>query len=353
MSVLTQRQGRAADLKPLRGAADVMLAAQRADGAIPWFEHGPWDPWNHAECLMALALMGEDEAVERGFEHLAESQHPDGSWLGEYGNALPMADRMRLAREPAPAFKDTNFAAYPATALWHAVRLAGDTSAARRYWPMVRAAVDFVLGLQHPQGDVSWSAESHRTEVDDALMAANSSIYKSLDCALKLAELVGDPQPGWESAQRRLRRAILCDPERFGRAREGGSAFAMDWYYPMLGGVFSPAAGLARLETRWRVFVRPGLGCRCVDDQPWVTVAESCELAMALKALGSRRAAAAVLDWQLPHRGADGAFWMGYQYDEEIFWPEERPTWTQAAAILAHDAIFEITPAWDVLASSD
>lgn len=352
MTLFVQRQSQATTLKPLRGAAEVMLSAQRADGAIPWFDNGPWDPWNHAECLMALAAFGEDEAVERGFEHLARTQLPDGSWLGDYGNALPMADRLRLSREPAPAFKDTNFAAYPATALWHGVRVNGDLSAARRYWPMVRAALDFVLELQHPQGDVSWSAEGHATSVDDALMAGNSSIYKSLDCALKLAELVGDPQPQWELAQRRLRRAILCDPERFGRARTGGSAFAMDWYYPMLGGVFSTAAGLARLETRWRVFVKPGLGCRCVDDQPWVTVAESCELAMALKALGSHRAAAAVLDWQFAHRSADGAFWMGYQFDEQIFWPEERPTWTQAAAILAYDAINEVTPGFDVMTTS-
>jgi len=353
VTILTRRQDRAATLKPLRGAGDVMLAAQRADGAIPWFEDGPWDPWNHAECLMALAALGEDEAVDLGFEHLCAAQLADGSWLGEYGNALPMADRLRLSREPAPAFRDSNFTAYPATALWHRTRMDGDASAARRYWPMVRAAVDFVLSLQHPQGDVSWSAEGHGTSVDDALMAGNSSIYKSLYCALKLADLVGDPQPGWALAQRRLRRAILCDPERFGRARSIGSAFAMDWYYPMLGGVFSPAAGLARLETRWKVFVKPGLGCRCVDDQPWVTVAESCELAIALKALGSHRAAAALLDWQFAHRGADGAFWMGYQFEEQIFWPEERPTWTQAAAILAHDAINEITRAFDVLTASD
>ncbi|MFN3523132.1 MAG: hypothetical protein ACK4YQ_12865 [Phenylobacterium sp.] len=353
MSFVLQRHGRSATLKSLRGAAEVMLCAQTPGGAIPWFEGGPWDPWNHAECLMALAAMGEDEAVERGFNHLSEAQLPDGSWLGEYGNALPMADRLRLSREPAPAFRDTNFAAYPATALWHHVRLTGDASVARRHWPMVRAAIDFVLGLQHPAGDVSWSAEGHGTGVDDALLAGNSSIYKSLDCALKLADLVGDPQPGWEAAQRRLRRAILCEPERFGRARSGGSAFAMDWYYPMLGGVFSPAAGLARLETRWRVFVKPGLGCRCVDDQPWVTVAESCELAMALSALGSHRAAATMLDWQFAHRGADGAFWMGYQFEEQIFWPEERPTWTQAAAILAFDAVNQVTPAFDVLTTSD
>ena len=32
----------------------------------------------------------------------------------------------------------------------------------------------------------------------------------------------------------------------------------------------------------------PGLGIRCVDTNPWVTGAETCELVMALDALGDR-----------------------------------------------------------------
>nr|QQZ49016.1 hypothetical protein JKL49_17515 [Phenylobacterium glaciei] len=69
-----------------------------------------------------------------------------------------------------------------------------------------------------------------------------------------------------------------------------------------------------------------------------MTVAESCELAMALLGLGAQAAAGALLDSQLNHRDGDGAFWMGWQFEEAIVWPRERPTWTQAAAILAFDA---------------
>ena len=47
--------------------------------------------------------------------------------------------------------------------------------------------------------------------------------------------------------------------------------------------------GQARIDARWDEFVVPGLGIRCVDHRPWVTGAETCELVMALDAIG---------DWQ-------------------------------------------------------
>ena len=108
-------------------------------------------------------------------------------------------------------------------------------------------------------------------------------------------------------------------------------------------------AGLARLETKVAPFVRPGLGCLCVIDQPWVTTAESCELAMAMLRLGRRASAATLLDWQNAQRDADGAYWMGWQFEEAIFWPQEKPSWTQAAVILAADAVHAVTSASGVL----
>ena len=348
MSLAYARDDGASALAALRGAADWMLACQTADGAIPWFPDGPWDAWNHAECVMALAVMGEAEAAAKGLDYLAETQGADGAWLGEYGNALPMADRLTLARTRAPAFKDSNFIAYPAVAVWRQYRLDGDLKAARRHWPMVRAAIDFVLSLQHPEGDISWSAEAHRTDVDDCVLAGAASIFKSLSCAILLAEAVGDPRHDWLLAQARLRRAILCQPDRFDRGQDR-STFAMDWYYPILCGVMPKLAALARLETRAHRFIVPGLGCRCVSDQPWATVAESCELAMTAIGLGARDRAQVLLKWQDRCRDEAGVFWMGWQFEEHIIWPAEKPTWTQAAAILATDALHRATPGWDVL----
>lgn len=333
----------------LGGARDAILALQRPDGAIPWIDRGPWDPWNHSECVMALGVMERFEAAEKGFAYLEASQKPDGSWLGEYGNALPMEDDVRMARQPAPAFHDSNFSAYPAVAVWHALRLTGDVAMAKRRWPMIDRAITFVLGLQNPAGDITWSTEGRGTDKDDSLMAGNGAIYLSLGAALKLADVLGEPREHWRVARAKLRDAIMHHPERFDRAGQDHARFAMDWYYPILGGALPPAMAKARLEQQWSRFVEPGLGCRCVRDEPWVTIAETAELCMALKRMGRAREAADILGWQDQFRDRDGAYWMGWQFREKIFWPQEKPSWTQAAVILAHDAIYGETAAHDVI----
>ena len=336
-------------LSPFQGACVRMLQVQRADGAIPWFEHGPWDPWNHAECVMALGVMGEHQAAVRALDHLAGTQDADGAWFGEYGNALPMDGRLKLARQPAPAFRDSNFCAYPAVALWHLHRLGAERSLVERYWPMVRRAIGFVLGLQHAAGDISWSLEALGGDGDDAVLAGCASIFKSLACALSVADLVGDPQPGWRAARARLGQAILQRPDRFDRAGADRSGFAMDWYYPVLTGALPPVRAAERLRVGAAMFIEPGRGCRCVAAEPWATVAESCELALALIRLGDTRRAARLLDWQAGCRDGEGAYWMGWQFEEDIAWPQEQPSWTQAAVILAADALHRVSGASAVL----
>ena len=85
-------------------------------------------------------------------------------------------------------------------------------------------------------------------------------------------------------------------PDRFADK----STYSMDWYYPVLGGAVRGDAARELLARRWDDFVVPGLGIHCVDTNPWVTGAETCELAMALDVLGdsdsSKRALALLAD---------------------------------------------------------
>ena len=336
--------GPPAHLDALSGAARRILDVQETDGRIAWFENGPWDPWNHVECAMALNAMGEEDAAARAFDSLASCQLEDGSWLGEYGNALPMADRDHLSRAKAPAFRDSNFAAYVAAGIWHDALMHGDRDRTTGWWAMVRAALDFVVSLQAPGGEISWCAEAAGTSADDALLAGNASIARSLDCAIALAGWLGEDAGEWPAAHARLVRAICDAPERFDRSGKG-ARYAMDWYYPVLSGVLDLPTARARITGGWSRFVERGLGCRCVADEPWVTVAESAELVMALAHIGEARRARQLFEAQLQHVDRDGAFWMGWQFEEEIFWPLEKPSWTQAAMILAADALHGHTPA--------
>ncbi|RYD95255.1 MAG: hypothetical protein EOP61_20130 [Sphingomonadales bacterium] len=326
-----------------------ILEVQQANGLIPWFEDGPWDSWNHAECVMALAVAGEYRAARAGLDALVSAQGSDGAFLCEYGNALPMADHVSIARVAGPKVKDTNFTAYVATAVEHYRRLKG-AKAAGEYWPMVRAAIDHVLDHQHEAGDVSWCAEVHGTSLDDALIAGNASIFGSLDHAILLGGALRDPQPRWQDAHRRLGEVLQQAPKRFDRSGKARGAFAMDWYYPALTGVLTGDEAVARLRRDWPRFVEPGLGCRCVVDEPWVTVAETCELVIAALRCGMGKQAEELIDRIEQRRDARGAFWMGWQFVEAIHWPAERPSWTQAAYVLAIDAFERLTPASTIFA---
>jgi hypothetical protein len=197
--------------------------------------------------------------------------------------------------------------------------------------------------MQLPFGGISWSQEWHHDEPAtinrEALLAASSSIHHALRAGLSLAELLDDPQPDWELTAGRLGHALRGHRDRF----LDKSTFSMDWYYPVLGGAVRGESGRALLASRWSDFVVPGLGVRCVDTNPWVTGAETFELALALDALGDRDRAREMFAAAQHLRQPDGGYFTGYVYADSVTWPAEHTTFTTAAALLAHDALAEVT----------
>jgi hypothetical protein len=119
----------------------------------------------------------------------------------------------------------------------------------------------------------------------------------------------------------------------------------MDWYYPVLGGVLRGHAAEARLASRWDKFIAPGRGVRCVADQPWITAAETCELVMALDAIGLHDRAHDLFCWVQFLRHDDGSYWTGMNFDggcydrQGEYYTAEQPTWNSAAVVLAANAL--------------
>ncbi len=338
-----------------QGAAARILELQRNDGAIPWMEDGALDPWNHTEAAMGLSVTGYFEQAEKAYAFLQDTQLQNGAWWGDYGNAVPMEDYTHLARTPPPQARDSNFTAYIATGVWHHFLVTHDKRFLTQAWPMVHRAMAFVVSMQRQDGDISWCLDMQGQPADDALIAGCCSIYKSLGCAIAIAETLGDSEQTrvtWRQAQQKLGHALLHMPHRFDRQGQTGKRFSMDWYYPVLTGLMRGRAGWTHIKERWDEFVVEGKGCRCVNDQPWVTVAESCELVIALLNVGERTRAQELFDWQKQWCDEKGDFWMGYQFEEGILWPEEKPAWTSAAIILAADAFVEDSPTQRLFAST-
>lgn len=124
----------------------------------------------------------------------------------------------------------------------------------------------------------------------------------------------------------------------------------MDWYYPILGGAVRGDDARGRLDERWSEFVVEGRGIRCVADRPWVTVAETCELAMALALVGRHSEARQLLEWSQFLRRDDGAYWTGATVPDLTVWPREATTWSAGAVLLASAALSEGSPTAELFA---
>jgi hypothetical protein len=309
-----------------------ILAVQRPDGAIPWFRGHHLDPWDHVEAAMALDAAGEHAAAALAYRWLSGQQNEDGSWYASYQDPGPDGG----PTVPRDRDRETNFCAYAAVGVWHHYLATGDDGFLDGMWPVVHAAVEFVLALQQPGGQIGWKREADGTPVGDALLTGCSSMYHALRCALAIAEEREEPQPDWELAAGALRHAIGAHPERF----LDKSRYSMDWYYPVLGGAVAGAEATARLQEGWDRFVVPGLGVRCVLPNPWVTGGESCELALALWVMGESDRALEILQSIQHLRADDGMYWTGYVFEgSRAMWPEERTTWTAGSLLLAVAAL--------------
>jgi hypothetical protein len=66
---------------------------------------------------------------------------------------------------------------------------------------------------------------------------------------------------------------------------------------------------------------------------------------MALLSVGDVTRARTLFEGLWQWRDAEGIFWTGYQFVEEILWPLEQPTWTAGAVLLAADALSKHTAA--------
>jgi len=324
----------------LHPTARYIRSAQLADGAIPWFRGGKLDPWDHTEAAMALSVAGFRDEAALAYQWLAQQQLADGSWYAHYflAGATPDENQQTSLRE-------TNFVAYVATGVWHHFLITRDRSFLADMFPCVRKAIEFVLRHQSPFGEIAWAVDENGNAQNDALVTACSSILRSLDCAQKIAQTLGEEASTWRQAGDQLEIALRERPERFDRTWPSKARFSMDWYYPILAGIYSGDDARRRIEKRWHEFVEPGLGCRCVNDEPWVTVAETSELIIALMACGEHEKALELYDTLHQWRDRDGGYWTGYVFRDRAIWPEEKTTWTAGAVILAADALLGLSPA--------
>jgi len=267
---------------------------------------------------MALDVAGRHDRAAAAYQWLADVQRHDGSWHNYY-----LADRVQDAK------LDTNVCAYVAAGVWHHWLLFQDRGFLEAMWSTVERAMDFVLSLQKPRGEIIWAMHADGTPWSYALLTGSSSIAHSLRCAIATAETLGRERPDWELSAARLAWVIQNEPDAF----EPKERWAMDWYYPVLTGMISGDDGRRRLDDGWDTFIMDGHGTRCVRDRPWITAAETCECVLAHLTVGDDERAALLFEWAQALREDDGSYWTGIVQPEAKHFPGgERSTYTSRAA---------------------
>ena len=325
-----------------KSSVEYILKVQNQDGSIPWEENKKLDPWDHIEAAMGISVAGKKEEAESAFLWLKENQLSDGSWYSEYLMSSPVTKR-----------KETNFSAYIATGLWHYYLIFEDKNFLKFMLPTITKSVNFVTSMQTEQGDIYWASEEDKEILDDSLITGSSSIYKSLECASAIFNLLGESSLQVDISKKNLKNSILNNPERYDRNWESKSRYSMDWYYPILCGIYDDKKSIKDIETKWSKFIVDDMGCKCVEEEPWVTVAESSELVLALVKIGLREEALKIFNSLHQWRDTqDGLYWTGYVYKDKKFWPVEKPTWTAGAVLLAADALYEFTPGSELFLKS-
>lgn len=312
----------------------LILSLQTESGDIPWHENGKTDPWDLVESAMGLNIGGQFDASYRAFEWLAGLQNSDGSWYSAY-----------IKGRPEDRTCETHMAAYFAVGIFHTWLVNKDTGLLKKMWPTMEAAIEYAISLQTNTGAIYW-AKSPQGKVDPmSLLTGASSIFMSLRCALAVAGILGKQRSHWDKAFDALGKSIRDKTHHYNVSK---SRFSMYWFYPVLSGAVTGEKAVLRMDKYWKKYVIEGQGARCVSDQPWVTIAETSELVLALNAMGQREKACIVFSWIQDKLYKDDTYWCGYTYPDMVIWPEEKISWTNAVALMAADALYGLTPAADL-----
>tara|TARA_B100000609_G_scaffold146101_1_gene117719 strand:+ start:908 stop:1954 length:1047 start_codon:yes stop_codon:yes gene_type:complete len=311
---------------------------QLDSGAIPSNADLSHDPWDHIEAIMGLNFLKDKERSDSAFKWLKNNQNKDGSWYAKYSN-----------NDPIELNKPTHFGPYISVAALHYYKIFSDKDKLFELWETIKLAIDFSIDLQNSNGTIPWSVDKNNQIENDFLLTGSSSILKSLECAIAISKILDiDSNEKWTRAYESLAYAIR-NPEGLFDKTTDRSRFSMDSYYPIISGVLLDYEKEKYIKKIFKDFYIEGIGVKCVVDEPWVTVAETSEFIISLVISNELEEAKKILVEVMNISDPNDIPYMGWQYVENIFWPEEKPTWTAAALILAADSIFDFSPGADIL----
>ena len=318
--------------------AKFIKSIQLESGAIPSNDDGSHDPWDHIESIMGLNFANEYESSKLAFNWLIKNQNQDGSWFSQYMDDIPIQKN-----------KPTHFAPYISVAALHFYKIFSDKEYLEHLWPSIESAINFSIKLQIQNGTIPWSLDKNQKIEEDFLLTGSSSILKSIECGIAISKIIKSTKnlEDWNHSYELLSKAIKNPSGKFDLLKDR-KRFSMDWYYPILSGCLNDNQKFFYVDKVFKDFYIKEMGIKCVIEEPWVTVAETCEFIICLMISGRDEDAKKLLKDVINISDINGVPYMGWQYEENIFWPLERPSWTSAALIIAADSVMGLSKGKDL-----
>ena len=290
------------------------------------------------ESILGLNFSKELNSSKLAFKWLIDNQNSDGSWFSKYEDEKPIEKN-----------KPTHFGPYISVAALHFYKIFADKKYLKKLWPTIESAVNFSISYQITNGTIPWSIDSDGLVEEDYLLTGSSSILKSIECAIAIAKILDNKSNinKWIQSYHLLADAIRNPESKFDLLKDRKS-FSMDWYYPIISGCLCESEKLFYIDKIFKDFYVKDIGVKCVVHEPWITVAETSEFIISLVIAERRKDAQKLLIDVLNISDETGIPYMGWQYKENIFWPDEKPSWTSSALIVAADTLFNLSDAADL-----
>ena len=307
----------------LAPAKDWIIKNQNINGAINWDHRGKCDPWDHCECLIALAIYEEWEPFIKGVDWFFNNLNSEGHIPSEFKNDEITKD-----------YYESHHAPYIFLPLYQKFLIDNDIDYLKKYKKQIQTIYETTLAFADSQGFLFW-AKDEKGFSDNSLLTASCSVHISL----KIFEKIGDILELDYSHNEILLNEEKIYSKKFDRDEISRKRFSMDNYYPFL-------CGIGNDEKIGKVlgdFYKEGLGIKCVIEEPWVTFAESSEFIISMVKMKKNEDAKKIFQEIMKFQDNRGIFPTGYQYKLDILWPDEFSTWTNAAVIIAADCVFGIS----------
>ena len=142
-------------------AKDWIIENQNKSGSICWDHRGKCDPWDHCECLIALAIYEEWDAFNKGIEWFFNNLNAEGEIASEFIN-----------EKVSKGYTESHHAPYVFLPLYQKFLIDNDIDYLVKYKKEIQSIYNSTLAFADSEGFLFWAKDEDGYS-DNSLITAS------------------------------------------------------------------------------------------------------------------------------------------------------------------------------------